>query len=324
MTYDIYKYKHDVEWSLPVMFGQEFIWAAIYKTFMQFNIAPPKVNVFGAPQCDWAGGRIPVVQKPDFNILENIFNNMKLCNATPTITFSYTGITKKNLDDSYCNALLDFALEHNFKFIVYSDLLKDYIKEKSPDAYVIASVIKAVNKFQNADKIANPSPEEETEYYNELLKEYDMVVVRPEYSRTVLLEHPEYIDDISKIEVLINQTCVPNCPLAMSHYNSFEKHREGYDSAVPPFVCIKQGYNNLEKGFKSNLVHTQEQVTKLVNKNGVRHLKLQGRGDERPIFKQRLYEIYTQMFKTDGDGFLMLYYLNSALDNELYHLNMGR
>lgn len=42
----------------------------------------------------------------------------------------------------------------------------------------------------------------ETNHYNELLKKYDLVDVRPEYSMGPLVENPSLINNLSKIEAL--------------------------------------------------------------------------------------------------------------------------
>lgn len=318
MKNEIYKYKEDVEWSIPVLFDQEFVWTTIYNELININIRPPKVNVYGCPACLWTGGRIPLIQNVELRVLDRIFDYLESCNATPTFNFTYTRIEKDDLNDLYSNELLSFAIEHNSKFIVSSDLLRDYIKEKAPDAIVISSVIKAVKRFQTADKIVNSSPEEETNFYNKMLKKYDVVVVRPEYSRDVLVEHPEYIDDISRIEVLINQTCMPNCPHAIQHNERNEEHREGFNPSIPPFRCIKASTMNSVQAYKNNLIHTQKQISKLIN-NGVRHLKIQNRGALKTEPHQKLYLIYTQMFNTDGNPYMMLYNLDLRLPMEMQY-----
>lgn len=315
----IYKYGSDVEWSLPVMFCAEPVWTAMHRRLKENGITPPKISAYGCPACNWAGGRLPEQQSVNINTLDKIFNYMHECNATPTFTFTYTDLTKKDLSDWYCNALLDFALEHKSNFIVYSDLLKDYIKNKSPEAKVIASVIKPSVRFHGKNRIEEPTVENETNYYNQLLKEYDQVVVRPEYSQNVLAEQYKYIDDISRIEVLINQTCVPNCPLVHEHYRAFEKYRFGERPVGNVFECIRRKLSK-EDNCKASLLHSYSQVQKLVKKAGVKHIKLQGRGDAVPI-EELLFLFYTQMFNTDGISYRVILGIIGALRQEINLLN---
>ena len=209
MSKDFFKYGQNIEWSLPLLFQYEAIWSTIYKILKIYNIEPPKINMFGSPSNLWAGGRMPTIYgKFKESTLINLFKYLKELNAVPTFTFTSTQLTEEDLKDDYANFLLDIALEHDARFIVYSDILKDHIKSKKEDACIVASVIKSNFRFQGPDRIEEPTVENETNYYNKLLKEYDVVVVRPEYSMTTLVEHPEYIDDISRIEVLINQLCI--------------------------------------------------------------------------------------------------------------------
>lgn len=317
---NIYKYGSAVEWSLPVLFNAEHIWTAIYRQLKEHDITPPKVYTYGCPACNWAGGRLPNQQSVNIKALDKIFNYLHECNATPTFTFTYTGLTKEDLNDWYCNALLDFALEHNSNFIVYSDLLKDYIKNKSSNARITSSLIKASVRFQGENRIEEPTAENETNFYNKLLKEYDVVVVRPEYSKYVLSEHPEYIDDLSRIEVLINQICLRNCPLSHEHYKAFEKYRLGNQPNGAVFDCIMDNFT-IDDYENENLIllHSYSKVSKLV-KAGIKHLKLQGRGDAAPI-EELLFLFYTQMFNTEGDSYRVILNLLSSLHREVNYFN---
>ena len=262
----------------------------------------PKINMFGAPATRWTGGREPaVLNKLPKNALINLFKYLKELNAVPTFTFTSTQLTEEDLKDDYANFLLDIALEHDARFIVYSDILKDHIKSKKEDACIVASVIKSNFRFQGPDRIEEPTVENETNYYNKLLKEYDVVVVRPEYSMTTLVEHPEYIDDISRIEVLINQTCIRNCPKMCEHYQYLEKFKLG-ERPNKFFNCIKTGIP-ANIWLENNLIHSREIVETLV-KNGVKNLKLQGRSAGIPEYAF-LYMIFSQIFKQE-EGFYLI------------------
>ena len=317
-TYDIFKYGKKVEWSIPVMFCAEPLWTSIYKVLKEYNIVAPKVNAYGCPACAWTGGRRPEKQLSSIKNLGKLFDYMNECNAVPTFAFSYSDLKKEDLNDWFCNALLDIALEHNTKFIVYSDLLKDYIRKKDPNAFIIASVVKAHERFNGVNRIEEPTPENETNYYNELLKEYDMVVVRPEYSKKVLIEHPEYIDDISRIKVIINSLCVPGCPIINEHYKVCEKYRFGNDPSVS-FECIRNRSPKFADKKNYGLLHSNSQVKKLV-KAGVKNLKLQGRGDGIPL-EILLFLFYTQMFNSDGEAFSIMLEIATKLYHEVMYIS---
>ena len=319
MENSIFKYGKDIEWSLPLLFQYEPVLITINDCLEFYGIKPGKVNLFGAPSCMWAGGRVPAVGiSVDIPQIRKVFNFLKTYNAIPTFTFSYTNITKYNLEDSYCNSLLDLGIEIGARFIVYSDLLRDYIKEKSPNSTVVASVIKPSFRFQGDEKLEEPTIENETNYYNQLLKEYDVVVVRPEYSRKVLIEHPEYIDDISRIEVLINQPCMTECPRCQEHYRSQQASRLNYNTVSKKFACICNTMTPKEFA-DLTLAHTEEEVKKLVA-NGVNKLKLQGRGVGHPIY-HLLYNLYYSMFNTDGKNYLPAEYLYVNFERNMDRFN---
>ena len=298
MSKDIFKYEN-VEWSLPLLFQYEAIWSSIYKILKIYNIDHPKINMFGSPSNLWAGGRMPTIYgKFKESTLINLFKYLKELNAVPTFTFTSTQLTEEDLKDDYANFLLDIALEYDARFIVYSDILRDHIKSKKENACIVASVIKSNFRFQGPNRIEEPTVENETNYYNKLLKEYDIVVVRPEYSMTTLVEHPEYIDDISRIEVLINQLCIKNCPKMQEHYRFSEEFSRQTTRPDTSFECIKTNMR-LKDGLRLNLAHSTETVKKLVQ-NGVNKLKLQGRGLGWTATEIE-YLLYGQMFNVDGE-----------------------
>lgn len=314
MTDSVFKYGENITWSLPMAFGYEMIWGAIYKYFQANNIYLARINGFGTPNCQWAGGRVSSMrQQLGKDQIQRLLDYYESINMTPAYTFTCTSLEPSEFNDPYTNYILDASLERGAHFIVYDDRLKDYIRSKRSDAYIVASVIKPIMRYTGTDKIENATPEKETAFYNELLKEYDMVVVRPEYSETTLLTNPEVIDDISRIEVLINQQCIRNCPRAPEHYRYLESCR--LRTPKPHVGCIKGDIKDKESLLTNTLCHPQELVEKLVE-HGVQHLKVQGR-TMGPNLAAILMEIYTQMFNCDGPHFLHVTGISHAgLENE--------
>ena len=314
MINNIFKFKNQ-EWVLPLLFQYDAIWATIHNTLKDFSVELPKASLFGSPSILWAGGRVPrLYGKFNRKFFENWLAYVKEHNATPTFTFTSTKITQEDLKDEYANFILDIALEFNCNFIVYSDILKDYIKEKKPEAKITASVIKANCRFQGPNRIEEPTIENETNYYNKLLKEYDIVVVRPEYSEKTLAENPNLIDDLSRIEVLINQPCIRNCPKMPEHY----KYLQNYNTMPnygDSFRCIRMDMESSVL-YKNNLIHEKETVEKLIE-NGINILKLQGRGTAISTL-DLLLVLMDNIFIKDGNNQIIL---NSITDNLEYEIN---
>lgn len=306
---EIFKYHGDIEWSLPLMFQYEPVFAKMADAFYKFGLTLPPCNLYGSPANIWAGGRVPAIhEKFTSEMLTKIFEYVKSFGATPTYTFTCSQVEKEDLNDKYANMLLDIGAEYGARFIVFSDMLKDYIKNKYPSAICVASVVKPALRFQGATKEEEPTVENETNYYNKLLKEYDVVVVRPEYSMDVLVDFPDYLDDISRVEVLINQACAYNCPKMPDHYRAFEMQRINTNMRIN-FECIQKNRPAI-RNFKENVLHTKEMTQKLID-NGVRHLKLQGRG----VGSSAAYIASCMLYQMiNGDG--KAYFIYSQVDDK--------
>ncbi len=307
MPKTVFRYPEDITWCLPCLFQYESLITIIQTNIKKTLNKILKTELYGAPSSVWSGGRIPAVyEELSEKQLTNLFKYIGEYNATAVFAFNCTKITKETLKDRYANMLLDFALEHNSKFMVYSDILRDYIKEKKSDAFVISSVLKPVFYFQGPNRIENPDPQKETEYYNKLLKEYDMVSVRPEYSKFILANDTTLIDDLSKIQVLINQSCICNCVSAPDHalfnesYN-VEKN-ENYQ-----FVCQRTNMSAIAR-YQNNSMHTKDEIEALY-KGGVRNFKLKGRGGSDSTY-QIIHMLLNTMIRTDGCNYIFIQYID--------------
>lgn len=318
MSESLFKYGKDIEWSLPFLFQNEPIYGVYYNVCKEYGIELPNANLFGSPKCAWDGGRCATIIEPlDSKTILRAFRYVKELNATPSLTFSKTVITKEDLEDEYSNLILDIALEIGAKFIVCSDVLKNYIKEKKSDAHIIASVIKPALRFQGKDKIEEPTVEAETNFYNELLKEYDTVVVRPEYC-DALAENPSLIDDISRIEVLINQVCIKDCPKMPDHYRYLESYNL-LNPASEPFECYHLKFAVPQRP-KLSAALKDETVRKLCQ-SGVRHLKLQGRGQGTCTSQDLMHLLANKIFNSNGENYEIIRgFENTRLNSEVFKM----
>ena len=188
MHNNMFRYNLNIIWSLPVLFQYEPVWINLYNILQKNNIELPKVFAYGCPECKWSGGRgSTIAGELTSTQLQKIFNAMQELNTQPTIAFVNSQLTESDLKEAYCNLILNTAVQNNCSYLVFSDKLKDHIKQKDSSAIIISSVIKPIDKFQNKEEF---SYEKEAQYYNELLKEYDIVNVRPEFSKNFLINNP--------------------------------------------------------------------------------------------------------------------------------------
>jgi len=313
---NLYRYP-DAEWSLPLLFHFEPVLGVLYRILENTNQPIPKINVYGVPSCLWSGGRPPsIYDKFDPKTLKKVFEYVKLMGSTPALTLTSTVLTKQDLLDPYCNMILDVALEAKAHFIVYDENLKDYIKSKDSNAYLVASVVKSFFKFQDPRNMKNYITDEETEYYNELLKDYDLVVVRPEYSKFFLGDNPTAINDISRVEVLINQPCLLYCPKEIEHQLSYEqiKLRPNANYRYDGCPLRQLSFEQIIDG-KHTCPHTNETVNKLLSV-GVKHLKVQGR-EHQASLTETFAMVCNQMIKQNGYDYYFYQHIGQKLEQEV-------
>lgn len=311
MEYDnILKYGKDITWSLPLFYGFEPSYGAIFKFFKNvLNIELPHVNIYGSPFCLWTGGRVPCDRDTSILKVMKRIDYIKSLNATPVFTFTNTLLTEKHLYDTFCNRLLDIGVRYNAKFIVSSDLLRDYIKNKYPNAFVVASIIKIAYEFE--DKY---NPENETIYYNNLMKDYDTIVVNHYYAKDYLLDYADKIDDVSKIEVLVNSYCSRNCAFVKKHSNLISKIVLEEINELPVNFCPN-------KTPFSPLSISEEQIKKLIELN-IRHFKLLGR-DDGFSYESMLFLLEKNMFNLNIAEYYKIFdlILFECLTNEISYFN---
>ena len=293
----IHKYNFDIEWNIPGLFVFDYSVCYAISTLKEIGIDIPKINLYGSPRCVWQGGRGSFVRHElSDKQIERGLSYVKNHGLTPTFTFTRYNFEESYLKDSYANLILDIALEQQSRFIVANNLLREHIKSKKENAVIISSILQPIFEFQQPHNLGKVSFEEETEFYNELLKKYDVVVVRPEYSLKINKSNYKLISDISRIEVLINQLCGFNCPKAIAHYSNLENEELSKESSTN-FKCAQ--YNTpLKEIIKNSTIHPKSKVQELL-KLGVKHLKVHGRATSLDYHAQP-FLILKEIFENDS------------------------
>lgn len=205
----MYKYEN-VNWSMPFLFTEgSLLIPILYSLFKNETIK----YVYGAPRCNWSGGRPSNVGIKNLKLIERIIYKIKEYDVTPSFTFTNTGITKELLKDDFCNSLLKIIAESGSEVILVSDLLYEHVKNKYPNIRLCASVLQST--FQNI------KGKNEAEHINKLTDKYDRVVIRPEYA---IIKDGDFseIKDVSKLELVVNQGCAMNCYCANDEYRLIE------------------------------------------------------------------------------------------------------
>lgn len=291
-TYD------NISWNLPVLFCHDEIIFAISDVMKDFkDLKRPTLFAYGSVNSPWAGGRSTYVKFFDKTFIEKHLNRVIESGFIPTFTFTKPYIKNDVLNDDISNWLLDYGVEHDCEFLVSADNLYEHIKNRHPDAKVAASILQSKMEFHNTQKRIKQGADYELNFYNERIDKYRRVVVRPEFVIEKLEKDYDKIKDISKLEVHINETCIPNCINAIRCYSSMEMYveHENYKENVDCERDMFLSRNSLRQAFSFSLMMKKPFLDKLVYEYGIKHLKIQGRHyDSSYLFNLILYYLFNE------------------------------
>lgn len=205
------RYNEDIDWNVGSLFAHDRYIHKLLDYCKELNYDTGIKYVFGSIPCILQGGRIA----PRDATLENAFNIMKKYfdrGVSCRLTLSSNMVTEEELSDELSNKLLDFLNSNNDGLdngiIVSSDLLANYIRDKYQNLKLIASQVKP--------SVEVGLGEDSVDYYNSLFDLYDTVVVNPfKVNDIKFLKDIKYPD---RVEFIANHHCLPNCPMAKSHY----------------------------------------------------------------------------------------------------------
>ncbi|MDO4405481.1 MAG: hypothetical protein Q4C09_10645 [Atopobiaceae bacterium] len=200
-----------VSWKVPTLFGNDRVALSLAQTLNPLLPKPLFATAYGCPACAWAGGRNPRVRgELSEEELRRYFEAYRKVGATCALTFSRPD-AGDYVDDAYSNMLLSLADEYGGQAIVVDERLAHHIRATHPDVSLVASYNRCI--LDHAQGFGGLSEES---YYRKLLELYDEVVVRCE----AMLEGDiaQSLTDIApRIQVIVNQRCVPNCPDGARH-----------------------------------------------------------------------------------------------------------
>lgn len=225
-------------------------------------------------------------------LFEDIFlpKALKDFNIKPIIDFSYYSITEEDLNNKCSNDILDiFHYNYSADFEVSSDLLYDYIKKKYPDVNLIASHHKSDIELEAG---------KEVDYYKRLLDKYERVVLSPSYVKTSFLNDVEKYEDTSRFEIILNNSCVMNCPVLKD--SSIICLNDKVSSACPK---NNMSYREL---FDNSLSLSIDEVDNILKNSNITSLKLEGYNFRK---REQFELIMSYIFKKFGIATLFMYNL---------------
>lgn len=269
-------------WKVPAFCCNDWGALKLLEICSAFGFERPFDLVYGAPHCSWSGGRPSAVRSPlDGGLIDAYFSAYAQFGVRCALTFSKIAVDEKDYDNEYNNMLLDYVEKYDGQVILFDDGLARYIKRSRPRIAIVASLNKAMCNLQD-------SRESESDYYRDLFRLYDEVVVRSEY---VLRDG--WLDDLrdrrDSVEIIVNQFCVPDCKHAFSHISELEEwsHRGCCGEGRPCYHL--ETASCIESRLSENLFISNRRISELCSA-GFTHMKIAGRNSPLPLFLDTLAE----------------------------------
>jgi len=220
-------------------------------------------SVYGSfPSAIWNGGRLffGFCSREEMKKIINKYNSF---NIPLRYTFTNSLIENKQLNDTYCNMIMELSNNGLNQVLVNNDLLENYIRNNYPKYKIISSTTK---RLIDKDKIAE-----------ELNKKYELVVL--DYDLNHDFEYLKTITHPEKIEILVDELCKCKCPYRKEHYENFSRMQLEFrvDSDFKCTYVDRDIYDFNQVKTNDNFISNNE-IYEKYKKLGLKNFKLVGRG----------------------------------------------
>lgn len=195
-----------INFIVPEFYQLRNIWTFILNAYNQnnkfFKHDRKIYSIYGCfPNMIWNGGRVCVSDHYcTENEVKEIFDHYNKLGVKLALTMTNLVVNETHLNDEYCNMILRIANnpKYNTEIIIANDILEDYIRK-------IYRNFKYTKSIQNAN-FNNPIFKDE---------KYNLTVMcidkNKDFGFLKNVKQPE------KVEILLTQDCIPNCPLRLEH-----------------------------------------------------------------------------------------------------------
>ncbi|MCQ2789103.1 MAG: hypothetical protein MJ229_01870 [bacterium] len=293
----------DVEWTLPLA-GWADNYALSIVDALRLLDEKIKLNIQGSyfSSLTSIGTKTKRINnQKNFEKLLAAYINL---NANLRIDFS-TPFTLLKIENDITNYLLVLGEDYQADFIISNNDAYDLIKREHKKLHCIASELIAVKKFQNPNNTENYDIEKEIDLYNELCEKYDAVILRPEFSKNYLLDNLDKFKNISKLEIIVNNPCLENCPQILDHLIAKQQFYENREKMYGNQYCyMEETEMPLKERLKNNNIHNIELIDKLVAA-GIKRINLCG-GTNDMLANSNISSMLNYMIK-DFDTTQMLF-----------------
>ena len=238
------------------------------------------------PGAIWNGGRNMIAgfsSKPE---VEQVIKSYNQRGIPARFTWTNVLLEEKHVYDTYCNMIMKAGDNGMNQVLVNRPCLEDYIRKEYPRYKLISSTTK---RILNTDDILR-----------ELDKGYFLVVLDYDlnHNEKVIEKILPYAD---KIEILVNETCMPGCPKRSEHYVEIARHQLEFDPTIKfPCADTSPDKRTLAKTMTRPTFMTNDDV-KRYSEMGFKNFKIVGRGNT----KQFLIDSYIYyLVKEDSQDFI--------------------
>lgn len=267
--------KTTIYWHLPGLCYHGLLNQVLFQTMKEypymFREGYKIGSVYGTFPCAiWNGGRNFLNGFSRKKDVEDVIESYNKFDIPARFTWTNTLLEEKHIYDSYCNMIMEVGDNGMNQVLVNSPILEDYIRKTYPSYKILSSTTK---RILNVDNLIE-----------ELNKDYFLVVLDYDFNHDekVIEKIQPYAD---KIEILVNETCMPHCPKRVMHYNEISKYQLAFDGGRCQFMCAdtnrdKGTFNSCKKlsTFMSN-TDVEEYA-----KKGFVNFKIVGRGETKEFY----------------------------------------
>ncbi len=231
-------------------------------------------SVYGCfPPSPWNGGR-NINGCANEKVMEEILHEFNSRGVPCRFTLTNPLLEEKHMSDKFSNTMLKLADNGLNEAIVNTQVMEDYMRENFPKFKLTSSTCKQIRTMEGV--IA------------ELEKDYSLVVL--DYNWNNKFDELEKIPEKyrSRIEVLINAYCFPDCKRRGEHYRYLgdQQIRRSTINAMGSMPGISVQYEQFEcPALEKTFLETLEYSTHVPPENvfgkyaemGFEHFKIEGR-----------------------------------------------
>lgn len=256
------KYSREIKFHLPGLFR----FFKVYETLLTLYEVKREVfkdnvtigSIYGSPGYHiWNGGRLMQVSIQR-NELENIKAFMEHHRIPTRFTFTNCLIEEKHLYDTLCNDTTSLFHTELNEIICNSEILENYLRTNYPKYSFISSTTKRLTSVEDINK--------------ECENNYTLLVLDYKYNNNY--EILKDIKDTSKLEILCNAVCFPDCPRRLEHYKLISQAQLENNAALMP-ACEATEFT-FDKAKRMPHFVSLESINKYIE-YGITNFKLEGR-----------------------------------------------